>query len=118
MKQAPPNIRIAPADTAQATDQEYSYSSGMVALEVISHWTDCRKISKVTNTISPDIIKKHDAGFRRNSTPLLRAIVMQRDPMAIKVMLRRDTTAAVMFSSFFVVLRKMLAFSPVVKNLK
>ncbi|ETE72585.1 hypothetical protein L345_01598, partial [Ophiophagus hannah] len=53
MKQAPPNIRIAPADTAQATDQEYSYSSGMVALEVMSHRTDCRKISKVTNTISP-----------------------------------------------------------------
>ncbi|KAH0626482.1 hypothetical protein JD844_001481 [Phrynosoma platyrhinos] len=53
MKQPPPKIRTAPAATAQATDQEYSYSSGIDSSEVISHRTDCRKISRDTSTIKP-----------------------------------------------------------------
>lgn len=53
MKQPPPKIRTAPAAAAHATDQEYSYSTGMVSSEVISHRTDCRKTSRDIRTIKP-----------------------------------------------------------------
>lgn len=49
--------------------------------------------------ILPEMMKKKEAGLSRNSTPLLRAMVIHREPMAISVMLSRETTAAVMFSS-------------------
>lgn len=49
--------------------------------------------------VAPDRMKQKEAGLRKKGTPLLRDMVMQMEPMAIMVRLRRASTAAVRFRS-------------------
>lgn len=67
------------------------------------HCSTCFSMNRTVachmHAISPDRMKQKEAGLRKKGTPLLRDMVMQMEPMAIMVTLRRASTAAVRFRS-------------------